>query len=82
MVIHLQYSARKPPIFHVGTVKDGCLSSRQGGMEACTQLLREIFSPEVIHTTLYELLSICIGAAGLLLAVIDLILKIIAMKKK
>ena len=51
-------------------------------MEACTQLLREIFSPEVIHKTLYELLSICIGAAGLLLAVMDLILKIIAMKKK
>lgn len=51
-------------------------------MEACTQLLREIFSPEVIHTTLYELLSICIGAAGSLLAVMDLILKIIAMKKK
>ena len=51
-------------------------------MEACIQLLREIFSPEVIHTTLYELLSISIGAAGLLLAVIDLILKIITMKKK
>jgi len=51
-------------------------------MEACIQLLREIFSSEVIHTTLYELLSISIGAAGLLLAVIDLILKIITMKKK
>ena len=51
-------------------------------MEAYTQLLREIFSPEVIHTTLYELLSITIGVAGLCIAAIDLILKIIAAKKK
>lgn len=39
----------------VGTIKDGCLSSRASGMEACMQLSREISRQGVIHTTLQDM---------------------------
>ena len=42
------------------TVKDGCLTSREGGMEACIQHSREIFlEGRLMHITMEVLVAIC-----------------------
>ena len=70
------------------TVKDGCLViiPRKSGMEACTQLSREILSPEVIHITFFECITLALGAATLLTNLVSCILSILdridKMKKK
>jgi len=52
-----------------GGEKDGCLTSRGSGMEACVQPLREIFPKGVIHITF---LFGAIGVIGTIASVASL----------
>ena len=60
-------------VFRGGGEKDGCLTSRESGMEACVQLSREIFPGEVIHITSVSLLSV-IGVVGAIASIVSLAL--------
>ena len=57
-----------------GGYKDGCLSSREGGMEACVPFSREIFPREVIHITLLSVITGVIGVLGAVASIVSLAL--------
>ena len=59
-------------------VKDGCLPSRESGMEACVQLSREILSGEAIHIT--STFLAVLGAIGSVCSIVSLVLYLLDKK--